>query len=579
MLFLQKFSLMDIYLIIVVILFIVAALDLIVGVSNDAVNFLNSALGSKVASFKTIMIIASVGIFIGAFSSSGMMEIARKGVFNPELFTYEGVMFLFLAVMLTDIILLDFFNEIGMPTSTTVSIVFELLGAATMIAFLLVAAKQGGSEDVSEFMNRTNALRIIAGIFTSVLIAFTLGMLVQFLSRWALTFNYQHKLDGLAPVFAGIAITSITYFLFVKGIKSSSWGAMDISKFSLFSWVDRDSVLALIKETAKLDAIRGGKSAEEIEKAIEAVKKVKLMHVMQYYTLPILVVLFVFWTIVNFILSKVAKVNPLKVVVLAGTFALAMAFAGNDLVNFIGVPIGAFQAREILEQTAGAVPSEFLMTPLNDAVKVPKLFLAISGIIMIITLWTSSKAKKVTETEINLARQDAGVERFKPNLLAKGIVQVGETIGKALESITPMVMRDSIKNSYVASVLSVNEENKPAFDLVRASVNLMMASIIISIATFKKLPLSTTYVSFMVAMGTSLADKAWGKESAVYRVSGVLNVIGGWLLTALIAFVASAIFALVLFKLKMVGIVIVCLIAGYALFRTNFSNRTKKKNR
>lgn len=551
---------MDIYLVIVVLLFIVAILDLVVGVSNDAVNFLNSALGSKVATFRTIMIVASIGIFIGAFSSSGMMEVARKGVFDPGLFTFEGVMYLFLAVMLTDIILLDFFNEIGMPTSTTVSIVFELLGAATMIAILLVSLNQGGEDTVLEFLNVPNAVKIISGIFLSILIAFTLGVIVQFLSRWALTFNYDNRLNVFAPIFAGIGITAITYFLFVKGIKSSSLGAYDLTKLSFLNFIDAD-------------AVREGLQLKDG-------KKVKILHVMQYYTLPIIAGLFVFWTLINFLLSKFAKINPLKVVVLAGTFALAMAFAGNDLVNFIGVPIGAYQSYEVFTSTVGATPQGFLMTPLNDAVRVPKLFLALSGIIMIVTLWTSSKAKKVTETEINLARQDEGSERFKPNFLANGIVKAGSAVGSALAVITPIPMKTSIQNSYVAKIFSsdIDERDKPAFDLVRASVNLMMASIIISFATFKKMPLSTTYVSFMVAMGSSLADKAWGKESAPYRVSGVLNVVGGWLMTALIAFLASALFAFILFKLKMVGIILVTLLAVFALIRSQRSFKKKHKD-
>lgn len=521
--------LMDIFFIIVVILFIVAALDLVVGVSNDAVNFLNSALGSKVAPFKTIMLIATIGVLVGAFSSSGLMEVARKGVFDPSMFTFEGIMFLFLSVMLTDIILLDFFNEIGMPTSTTVSIVFELLGAATMIAFLLISLNQGGSEDIEEFIKVGKALKIISGIFLSILIAFTLGMIVQFLSRWALTFNYEHKLDGLAPIFAGIAITAITYFLFVKGLKGTPLKNSDFYHF--------------VKHN--IPVVVGG--------------------------------LFVFWTILNFALRKLAGVNPLKIVVLAGTFALAMAFAGNDLVNFIGVPIGAFQSYQFF-QTANAPATEFLMSSLNEAVPVPWYLLGASGVIMAITLWTSSKARKVTETEINLARQHEGEERFKPNFLARGIVNVGVGVGKVLHAITPVPMKTSIKNSYVAKVFSsdIDEQDKPAFDLIRASVNLMMASIIISFATFKKMPLSTTYVSFMVAMGTSLADKAWGKESAPFRVSGVLNVIGGWLLTAIIAFVASGIFAFILFKFKMVGIIIVCILAAVALVRSHFAFKRKK---
>lgn len=527
---------MDIFLLIVIILFVVAALDLIVGVSNDAVNFLNSAIGSKVAPFKTIMVIATLGILAGSFSSSGLMEVARKGVFDPSMFTYESIMFLFLAVMLTDIILLDFFNEIGMPTSTTVSIVFELLGAATMIAFLLIAAQKGGSENMADFIKVGKAMKIVGGIFSSILIAFTLGAVVQFFSRWALTFNYQHKLDSTAPIFAGLAITAITYFLFVKGIKSTPFAKTSTGEETQFYHYIKNNIPTVVG------------------------------------------ILFAFWTLLNFILKKVANVNPLKTVVLAGTFALAMAFAGNDLVNFIGVPIGAFQSYGFAQES-GLAANEMLMTRLNEAVEVPLYLLGLSGLIMAITLWTSSKARKVTETEINLARQDEGEERFKPNFLANGIVKLGETIGKGLEVITPIPMKTSIKNSYVARIFTteMREEDKPAFDLIRASVNLMMASIVISYATFKKMPLSTTYVSFMVAMGTSLADKAWGRESAPYRVAGVLNVIGGWLMTALIAFTAAAIFAFILFKLKLVGIILVVALAIFALIRSHFAFKRKEK--
>lgn len=517
---------MDIFFLIVVILFIVAFLDLIVGVSNDAVNFLNSAIGSKVAPFRTIMIVATLGILVGAFSSSGLMEVARKGVFDPSMFTFEGIMFVFLAVMLTDIILLDLFNEFGMPTSTTVSIVFELLGASTMIGLLLIAAKQGGSEHLGDFIHVDKALKIIGGIFLSILVAFTLGWIVQFLSRWALTFNYEHKLDSLAPIFAGIAITSITYFLFVKGLKGSP-----------------------LKNSEFYSYVKGN-------------------------ILQVVAILFVFWTLLNFLLLKIANINPLKTVVLTGTFALAMAFAGNDLVNFIGVPIGAYQAYEL----AGSDPLE-LMSVLNKAVPVPWALLGLSGIVMAVTLWFSSKARRVTETEINLARQHEGEERFKPNMLANGIVKLGMGFGNMIQAITPLVIKDSIKNRFVAKVFSadIKEEDRPHFDLIRASVNLMMASIIISYATFQKMPLSTTFVSFMVAMGTSLADMAWGKESAPSRVAGVLNVIGGWLLTAIVAFVSAGIFAFILFKLRLWGIVLVVILAIVALLRTNTNILKRQK--
>ena len=513
---------MDIFLLIVIILFIVAAVDIVVGVSNDAVNFLNSAIGSKVASFKTIMAVATVGILVGAFTSSGLMEVARKGVFDPGMFTYEGMMYVFLAVMLTDVILLDLFNEYAMPTSTTVSIVFELFGASTAMALMLIAANQGGSDTVYDFIKIDKALFIMGGIFLSILVAFTFGLIIQFFSRWWLTFSHQKNRGFARPLFAGIAITCITYFLLIKGLKGSPL------KGSVF--------YAYISENILL----------------------------------VLAILLVLWTLMNVIIEKLASINPLKTVVLTGTFSLAMAFAGNDLVNFIGVPIGAYQGWQ-LEGGSAEASNAILMNSLNQSIKVPWFLLGLSGVLMSLTLWFSSKAKKVTETEINLARQGEGTERFKPNFLAKGIVAIGAGVGNVLQTITPKRIKHSIQQSYITHTESpdIAAEDKPAFDLIRASVNLMMASIIISYATFKKLPLSTTFVSFMVAMGSSLADMAWGRESAGSRVAGVLNVIGGWLLTAVIAFTSAALMAVILFKLKLVGIVIVSLIALFSVLRNN----------
>lgn len=513
---------MDIFLLIVVILFIVAAVDIIVGVSNDAVNFLNSAIGSNVASFKTIMAVATVGILVGAFTSSGLMEVARKGVFDPGMFTYEGMMYVFLAVMLTDVILLDLFNTYAMPTSTTVSIVFELFGASTAMALMLIATNQGGSDVVYDFIKIDQALFIMGGIFLSILVAFTFGLLVQFFSRWWLSFSHQENRTLARHLFAGMAITCITYFLLIKGLKGSPL------KGSAF-----------------------------------------YVYISEHISL-VIVLLLAFWTLLNMLIEKLSGFNPLKTVVLAGTFALAMAFAGNDLVNFIGVPIGAYQGWQ-LEGGFSEVSSTILMTSLNQSIKVPWLLLGLSGVLMSLTLWFSSKAKKVTETEINLARQGEATERFKPNFLAKGIVAIGGGVGNVLQAITPQPIKNSIQQSYIAKTVSpdIAVEDKPAFDLIRASVNLMMASIIISYATFKKLPLSTTFVSFMVAMGSSLADGAWGRASAGARVAGVLNVIGGWLLTAVIAFTSAALMAVILFKLKLVGIVIVCAIAIFSVLRTN----------
>ncbi len=468
------------------------------------------------------MMIATLGILVGAFSSSGLMEVARKGVFDPGMFTYEGIMYVFLAVMLTDIILLDLFNEFAMPTSTTVSIVFELLGASTAMGLMLIAANQGGSDNINDFIKLNKAAVIIGGIFLSILVAFIFGLVVQFFSRWWLSFNFQDKKGLAKAIFSSIAITSITYFLFVKGLKGSP-----------------------LKDSVFYDFISNN-------------------------ILLVLVILFVFWLLFNLLLKRLANVNPLKTVVLAGTFALAMAFAGNDLVNFIGVPIGAYQSWQF-ESSSGEAANAILMTSLNQKIKVPWMLLGLSGVLMALTLWFSSKARKVTETEINLSRQHEGEERFKANFIAKAIVSIGGGIGSGLQAITPAFLKNSIKQSYIAKVTSkeLKPEDVPAFDLIRASVNLMMASIIISYATFKKVPLSTTFVSFMVAMGTSLADMAWGKNSAGARVAGVLNVIGGWLLTAIIAFTSAAIMVFILFKLKLLGIILICALALFSILRTN----------
>jgi len=521
---------MDIYLFIVILLFLVATLDLVVGVSNDAVNFLNSAIGSKVASIKTILIIATVGILLGSIFSGGIMEVARKGIFNPQHFTFDIIMYLFLAVMLTDIILLDFFNTLGMPTSTTVSIVFELLGAAVMAGLLMTINNAEPLNEFNKYINWSNASKIISGIFLSVLFAFSLGAIIQFFARWVMSFDFERNLKRYGAIFGGIAITAIAYFLLIKGLKGSPF-----ADSGLYVWT--------------LD-----------------------------HTWESIGILFLFFTLVLFILQRVASSNPLKLVVLAGTFSLAMAFAGNDLVNFIGVPLGAYFAYNDFLQT-GLEASQFTMESLAEKKEAPLLILIFAGVVMSITLWVSSKARKVTETEVNLGRQDEGEERFRPNFVARSIVQSGIFLSTVFQAIIPKNMQTSLQKNFSKKAFSaeIREEDQPAFDLVRASINLMMASIIIAYATSKKMPLSTTYVSFMVAMGTSLADRAWGRESAVYRVAGVLSVIGGWFLTALIAFSCAALMAFIMITFKIWGILVVLALAVFALVRSHllFKNRTE----
>ncbi len=489
---------MESYQIVVIVLVLLAIADLIVGVSNDAVNFLNSAIGSKVAGRNTILIIAAAGVLIGALSSSGMMEIARKGIFNPEMFTFADVMVIFVAVMVADILLLDIFNSLGLPTSTTVSIVFDLLGASVAVAILKSVEASTGFEGVANAINVETATTIISGIFLSIGIAFTVGSLTQYLCRLWFSFNFDRYMKSHGVLFAGVAITIIVYFMLIKGAKGSTFISDDVAGF-----IELNTALIL------------------------------------------LLVLFGSLLMV-FILVKTLNAHPLKIVVFAGTFSLAMAFAGNDLVNFIGVPLAGYQSFEIWNGS-GVSADGFFMSQLSGAVQTPFIFLLAAGFIMVITLWFSGKARKVTETEVNLSRQDSGEERFSPNFLSRMIVGGAITMSGWINQKLPETFIRRMNIRFHQRMVALSDDDRPAFDLVRASVNLITASLLIAMATSYKLPLSTTYVSFMVAMGTSLADKAWGRESAVFRVAGVLNVIGGWLMTALMAFFTAGILALMIY--------------------------------
>jgi len=519
----------NIYLFMIVALAVLAITDLVVGVSNDAVNFLNSAIGSKAVSFRTIMIVASVGIALGAVSSSGMMDIAKTGIFNPNNFVFSEVMIIFMAVMITDILLLDFFNTLGMPTSTTVSIVFELLGAAVAISILKIFSTDGSLSTLGEYINTDKATEIIIGILLSVVIAFTVGAIVQFFSRLLITFTFEKQAKWVGAVFGGFAITAIIYFIIVKGLKSASILDGPISEFI----ATQTNVFILLN--------------------------------------------FVFWSLLSLLLTTVFKTNIYKLIILLGTFALAMAFAGNDLVNFIGVPIAALQSYQDWS-ASGVLASEYGMSGLTNAVQTPILLLLLSGAIMVLTIWFSSKAKNVVKTSVDLSRQDEGEERFEPNFLSRQIVRLSVKASESFSAILPNSLHNRVNTRFekpAPSVLKVKEQDKPAFDLVRAAVNLMVASILISLATSMKLPLSTTYVTFMVAMGSSLADKAWGAESAVYRVAGVLNVIGGWFFTAIIAFVASAIIAICINYGGTIAIGIFLTLAFLMIFR-NYFKQSKK---
>lgn len=498
----------NLYLFFVLALGFLAIADLIVGVSNDAVNFLSSAIGSKAVSFKKIMIIASFGIALGAIFSSGMMEVARKGIFNPELYYFDEIMIIFLAVMITDILLLDFFNTLGLPTSTTVSIVFELLGAAVSIAAYKIWENSQSINELITYINYSKATQIILGIILSVFIAFTIGAIVQWVSRLILSFDFKRNSNIVSSIFGGIAITSITYFILIKGIKGTSYSEIT------FDYFQGETINNLIESNAS----------------------------------QIIIYLTLIWSLISFFLIEVYKTNIYKIIILVGTFALALAFAGNDLVNFIGVPIAAWQSYEAW--TISGIPADQLsMGILSSKVETPNLILFFAGAIMVITLWFSSRAKNVLKTSIDLSDQSEIKEKFKANMLAKYLVTFFVELNNGIQKIVPAKIKEIIENRFAPSnqlLLSNTIIEKPAFDMVRASVNLIVASILISIATSYKLPLSTTYVTFMVAMGTSLSDRAWGSESAIFRVSGVLNVIGGWFITAIVAFSAAALVALLM---------------------------------
>ena len=513
---------------IVIFVFLLAIFDLVVGVSNDAVNFLNSAIGAKAASFKVVITVAAVGVFLGAALSNGMMEIARHGIFQPAQFTFEELMCIFLAVMVTDVILLDIFNTLGMPTSTTVSMVFELLGGTFILAIIKIAADETGLLGFGDLLNTEKALSVIIAIFVSVAIAFTFGTIVQYISRLIFTFNYTGRLKYTIGIFGGIAATAIIYFMLIKGLKDSSFMTAENKQ-----WI-------------------------------------------QDNTLMLTTYCFIGFTILMQILHW-CKVNVFKVIVLMGTFALATAFAGNDLVNFIGVPLASLSAYEdFVANAGGASADSYLMGALNGPATTPAIFLFGAGAIMVIALITSKKAKNVIKTSVDLSRQDEGDEMFGSSGAARSIVRTTMNVAQNISKFIPEGVKDWTEKRFCKDVMVM--ENGAAFDLVRASVNLVLAGLLIALGTSLKLPLSTTYVTFMVAMGTSLADRAWGRETAVYRITGVLSVIGGWFITAGAAFTIAAIVVLIMYyggfiaMLAMIGLTI------YLLFRSEQLYSKKQKN-
>src|SRR5574344_41862 len=487
----------SVYFALVAILLLLAALDLLVGVSNDAVNFLNSAIGTKIAPLFVIMATASLGVLLGSAFSSGMMDVARKGLFHPEMFTFKEVMFIFSAVMIADVLLLNVFNSLGLPTSTTVSIIFELLGAAVFAAFYKLHSEGMNLVEIINYVKTDKTATIVSAIILSVAISFVAGMLVQFVCRIGFSFRFENSVKYLGGLFTGLSLTAICYFLIIKGVKGAS--------FMKEEW------LTYIKENTQL----------------------------------ILVSMFILFFVIGQIMA-LAKKNIFRVIVLAGTFALAFSFAGNDLVNFVGAPLAAMDAF-IDWSNSGADVNEYMMTSLDSNARVSTFWLVLSGIIMCLTLWTSKKARRVIKTSINLSASTRGQkEQFGATKAGRIITRIGLSIASTLVDITPKPVVKAIANRYKKAPILKGADKMP-FDYVRASINLVVASALISVATSLKLPLSTTYVTFMVAMGTSFADGAWNRESAVYRISGVITVISGWFLTGFSAFIAALVVSAALF--------------------------------
>lgn len=515
------------FLCIVIFLFLLAVFDLSVGVSNDAVNFLNSAVGSGAASFKRVLIVASIGVFIGAAMSNGMMDIARHGIFRPEHFSFYDLMCIFMAVMVTDIILLDIFNSLGMPTSTTVSMVFELLGATFVVALIKMAG--GADLGFNDLLNTEKALSVILGIFLSVAIAFFFGTLVQFISRMIFTFNYRSRLKWKIGIFGGLCATAIVYFLLIKGAKDLTFMTPEVK-----TWINTHTAL-------------------------------------------IIAACFVTFTVLMQLLY-LCRVNVLKVVVLMGTFALAMAFAGNDLVNFIGVPLSGLSSYQDYMANGGGDATGFLMGSLNGPADTPIYFLIGAGVIMVVSLATSKKARNVTKTEIGLGSQQGGDEMFGSSRISRRLVRWTLRFLAWVRRVTPERVRRWFNRRFNTDETIMDQG--ASFDLIRGSVNLVLAGALIALGTSMKLPLSTTFVTFMVAMGTSLADRAWGRESAVFRITGVISVIGGWFLTAGVAFIGAGIIVAAMHYGGHWVIFLLAALTIYLIIRSNrrFGRKSEEQN-
>ena len=512
----------EIYTIIIVILAILAVSGLFVGVTNDAVNFLNSAIGSRAASMRMILLVASVGILVGVVTSSGMMEVARNGMFNPGLFTFHEVMMLYLGVMFANIILLDLYNSWGLPTSTTVSLVFCLLGAAIAVTVYKITGSADAGHEMGEYINTSRALGIVSAILLSVVIAFTCGTAVMYVSRLIFSFRYTRVFSRFGAFWCGASLTAIVYFALFKGLRNILEG------HDFIRLVDSHLPLALT----------------------------------------------ICWAVCSLLLLAVQKlkINILRVTILAGTFALALAFAGNDLVNFIGVPVAGFDAYHIARE---AGTTDLLMEGLNENVPANFLVLLGAGLIMILTLWTSKKAMHVTETEISLSSQrDEAEQQYGSSFISRTIVRAALGINAGIERVVPRRVREAIGRRFEYEDV---EHSGAPYDMIRATVNLTTSALLISIATSLKLPLSTTYVCFMVAMGSSLADRAWGRESAVYRISGVMTVVAGWFITALGGFLLAFVVGLVLIYGGTVAFAVVTLLSGWMLVRSNLRRKPSAK--
>ena len=515
-----------IYLCIVVFLLCLAVFDLFVGVSNDAVNFLNSAIGAKVAKFRTVLIVASAGVAIGAVMSSGMMDVARHGIMQPSNFSFYDVMTIFLAVMVTDIIVLDMFNTLGMPTSTTVSLVFELLGGTFILAVLKVAADPNLA--FSDLLNTDKALSVIIAIFVSVAIAFVFGIIVQWLSRIVFTFNYKRHSRYSIAIFGGIAFTALAYFIFLKGIAKSHYIAEDVR-----TWVEANTQMLLLATFVGSSIV------------------MEVLHLL--------------------------RINIFRLIVLMGTFALAMAFAGNDLVNFIGVPLAGLDSyNDYVANSGGVGVSHFMMDSLNGSAQTPPVYLFAAGVVMIVAMATSKKAQNVIKTSVDLARQDEGDEMFGSSRAARSIVRATQESSSWISQYMPKSIASWIDSRFNKEEAELNEG--AAFDVVRAAINLVLASLLITVGTNYKLPLSTTYVTFMVAMGSSLADRAWSRESAVFRVTGVISVIGGWFITAGVAFVSCAIVCIIMYYGGIVTKMAFMALVVFLLIRSNRKYAEKEKD-